>query len=87
MYCVNCGKELNSENKFCAYCGTKVKDDGKIENLKKEDVLTISEGKNNNNELVEDSSKNMEDLFFPKEESSKNTEDLFLPKEESSKNT
>ena len=94
MYCINCGKELDKGNKFCGHCGTRVKDvntpeentaNNKTsffieEKNQKEDILAISQGKNE----ISDETK---DLFFSKEEPTQNeTKDLFFSKEEPTQN-
>ena len=92
MYCVNCGKQLDNGNKFCAYCGTKVKENNETQNnnvnnntsffVEKKNAednnIMISQGKNEINDETDN-------LLFPKEEPLKNDiEDMFFSKGEPS---
>lgn len=53
MFCSNCGKELNSDAKFCPFCGNSLRVVAdSIEETKKQEVLDIS-----NNTLIEKTKK------------------------------
>lgn len=48
MYCPNCGKELDDNNIFCRYCGTKIDDDVQEKN----NVQTTAVPRRNNTTLI-----------------------------------
>lgn len=59
--CVNCGSAIDGENKFCPYCGTKIKEEGIQEEIKPNKDLTCEE---NYNKKLSNASENEE--YVPK---------------------